>query len=198
MFMQVMHGKCTRHDELRDLTASWSAELKPGAPGWLGGTYGFTDDDEFFGIVRFATLEDAMANSARPEQAEFSERLSALFDGPIEFHDYTDVTPFLDGDSDDAGFVQIIQGRLEDRSLVDELVATTDRLHELRPEVIGGRFAVADDGTFIETVAFTDEATAREAEAGMTPPPEMAAVLEKVMDGATFHDLHDPWFEGPR
>lgn len=195
MFIQVIQGRCTRQDELRALADSWSSTLKPTATGWLGGTFGFTDDSEFFGIVRFDTLENAMANSNRPEQGEFGARLEELLDGTATFHDYTDVRPFLDGGSDDAGFVQVIQGQLEDRSLLDDLLATTDMLREMRPEVIGGTFAVADDGSFTQTVAFTDEGTARTAEASVPPPPEVSALLEKVMTGARYYDLHSPWFE---
>ena len=43
-------------------------ELGPGAIGWLGGTYGFTDDDMFVGVVRFETREAAMANSGDPSR----------------------------------------------------------------------------------------------------------------------------------
>ena len=45
MFIQVIQGKCTRHDELRAMADGWREELSGGAVGWLGGTYGFTDDD---------------------------------------------------------------------------------------------------------------------------------------------------------
>lgn len=195
MFIQVIQGRCTRQDELRALADSWNSTIKPTATGWLGGTFGFTDNDEFFGIVRFDTLENAMANSNRPEQGEFGARMDALIDGSITFHDYNDVTTFLDGGSDDAGFVQVIQGQLEDRSLLDGLLATVDSLREMRPEVIGGTFAVGEDGGFTQTVAFTDESSARAAEASTPPPPEVMAVLEKVMAGARYYDLHAPWFE---
>ena len=196
MFIQVIQGKCTRQDELRAMAGTWKSELGPGAKGWLGGTFGFTDDDLFMAVVRFASREDAMANSERPEQGAWAERLAATLDGPPEFRDYDDVTEFLDGGSDDAGFVQIIQGKLEDPGVVRELLANSDELRQMRPEIIGGTFAVADDGSYTQTIAFTDEASAREGEK-LEPPPEQRELLEKVMAGATFHDLHDPWFESP-
>ena len=43
-------------------------------------------------MIRFADRESAMANSARPEQCAWAERMAALFDGPVEFHDSDDVT----------------------------------------------------------------------------------------------------------
>ncbi len=53
MFIQIIQGRCTRHDELREMARGWREELSEGAVGWLGGTYGFTDDDQFVGVVRF-------------------------------------------------------------------------------------------------------------------------------------------------
>jgi hypothetical protein len=97
VFIQIIQGKCTRHDELRALADSWLDEIAPGATGWLGGTYGFTDDDLFVGVIRFESREAAMANSARPEQGAWAERMTALMDGPVEFHDCEDVTLMMDG-----------------------------------------------------------------------------------------------------
>ncbi len=194
MFIQIIQGRCTRHDELRAMATSWRAELSEGAVGWLGGTYGFTDDDMFVGVVRFESREAAMANSARPEQGAWAEKMMSLMDGPVEFHDCDDVMLFMDGGSDDAGFVQIIRGRVEDPSRIKAMLADTSMLHEMRPEIIGGTLALEPDGTFTETVAFRDEDSARAGEK-TEPPPEVRAELESMMAGARFYDLHHPWFE---
>src|SRR5690349_3757346 len=104
MFIQMIQGSCTRQDEAHELLDEWRRDLAPGAAGWLGGTYGFTDDGQLMGVVRFESREAAMANSARPEQGAWAERLTALMDGPLEFHDCDDVTLLFDGGSDEAGF----------------------------------------------------------------------------------------------
>lgn len=194
MFIQVIQAPCTRQDELRALAASWREEIGPGAVGYLGGTFGFTDDNEFFGVVRFNSRAEAMANSERPEQGAWAEKLVALLDGEPTFRDCDDVTTFLDGGSDDAGFVQIIQGTVSDRSAVDALLATSSELRAMRPEVIGGTFAIDDNGGYTQTIAFTDEESARKGEQ-LEPPAEVQELLGKLMAGATFHDLHKPWFE---
>lgn len=194
MFIQIIQGTCTRQDELRAAARSWRAELSEGAVGWLGGTYGFTDDDRFVGVVRFESREAAMANSARPAQGEWAESMMALMDGPMEFHDCDDVTLFLDGGSDQAGFVQVIQGKLDDPSRIKALLADTSALHEMRPDILGGTLALEPDGTFTETVAFRDEDSARAGEQ-KEPPAEARSELESMMAGARFYDLHDPWFE---
>jgi hypothetical protein len=196
VFIQVIQGKCSRQDELRSLAEAWRDEGGVGAVGWLGGTYGVTDDDDFFGVVRFTSRDDAMANSARPETNAFAEKMGALMDGPVQFHDCGDVTSFLDGGSDEAGFVQVISGHLDDPTAAKAMLADTGELREMRPEIIGGTFAIADDGTYFQTVYFTDEESARKGEQ-TEPPEEVRAELESMMAGATFYDLHKPWFASP-
>jgi hypothetical protein len=198
VFIQIIQGRCSRQDELRALGDEWQEQLAAGADGWLGGTYGFTDDGTFVGVVRFEDRASAMANSDRPEQGAWAERMEALFDGPVEFHDSDDVTLLFGGGSDDAGFVQVIRGKVDDPARLRTLMTSdTDALHEMRPEILGGTLALEPDGTFTETVAFTDEESARKGEAAV-PPPEVAADLEWAMRGATYYDLRHPWFESRR
>ncbi|MFC7495386.1 MULTISPECIES: hypothetical protein [unclassified Nocardioides] len=194
MFIQIIEGRCTRQDELRSVLDRWPTELGPGAEGWLGGTYGFTDDDQFVAVVRFEDKAMAMANSARPEQGKWAAEMMALFDGPVEFHDCEDVTLLFDGGSDDAGFVQVIRGKVEDPSRLRALMSMRPtELKQMRPEILGATLAIEPDGTFTETIAFTDEASARRGEA-MEPPADVRDELAYAMQGATFYDLHHPWF----
>jgi hypothetical protein len=198
VFIQVIQGKCTNQDGMRALGDEWGERLASGADGWLGGTYGFTDDGTFIGVVRFEDRESAMANSQRPEQGAWAERMGAMFDGPMEFHDSDDVTLLFNGGSDDAGFVQVIRGKVDDVARL-RAVMTSDpeALHAMRPDILGATLAIEPDGTFTETVAFTDEESARSGE-GTAPPPEVAAELDYAMQGATFYDLPHPWFETGR
>jgi hypothetical protein len=193
VFIQIIQGKCTKQDELHALADRWREEIGPGAKGWLGGTYGFSDDDEFMGIVRYESREAAMANSARPEQTAWAEQMMALMDGPVEFHDCDDVTLMMDGGSDEAGFVQVIRGKVADPDRLKAMMADTSMLHEMRPEILGATLALEDDGTFTETVAFTDEASAREGER-KAMPDDVREAFESAIQDAKFIDLHHPWF----
>jgi hypothetical protein len=83
---------------------------------------------------------------------------------------------------------------VEDVSRAKAMVQDTARLQEMRPEIIGGSLAVAADGSFVETVYFSDEQSARQGES-VPPPPEVQEELAYLMDGAAFYDLRDPWFE---
>lgn len=194
MFIQMIQAPCTRQDEAHQMLDEWRRDLAPGATGWLGGTYGFTDDDQFIGVVRFESREAAMANSDRPEQGEWAAKMAELMDGPMEFHDCDDVTLLFDGGSDDAGFVQIIRGRVDDPSRLKAMMADTSQLHEARPDILGGTLAIEEDGSFVDTVAFTSEADARKGEQ-IEPPPEVRRELDYAMKDATFYDLRHPWFE---
>lgn len=198
MFIQVFQGTCTRRDELKAVLDRWPVELGPDAVGWLGGTYGFTDDDHFVAVVRFEDRASAEANSRRPEQGAWAEQLMAAFDGPVEFHDSDDVTLLFDGGSDEAGFVQVIQGRVDDPERLRRLVASDPlELRRMRPEIIGATLALEPDGSFTQTVAFADEESARSGEQDQPPPAHLRAELDHALDGARFHDLREPWFESP-
>ena len=194
MFIQMIQGPCTRQDEAHQLLDEWRRDLAPGANGWLGGTYGFTDDGQLVGVVRFESREMAMANSDRPEQGEWAAKMAEIMDGPMEFHDCDDVMLLFDGGSDDAGFVQIIRGKVDDPSRLKAMLADTTQLHEMRPEILGGTLAIEADGSFVETVAFTSEDAARKGEQ-IEPPEDVRRELDYAMTGATFYDLHHPWFE---
>ena len=199
MFIQIIQGRCTKQDEMHARFDTWLRDLAPSAPGWLGGTFGFTDDDMFVGVVRFDDKEQAMTNSGRPEQGQWWSETERLFDGPVEFHDAEKVLLMLQGGSDDAGFVQILEGKLDDPALIEaEMDEMTNMLQKERPEILGSTFAIEQDGTFTEAVYFTDEAKAREGEAKAMPNREDVRHLMEDWRRSThdvrYLDLHHPWF----
>jgi hypothetical protein len=193
VFIQIIQGACTREQEMREVGERWMRELGPGATGWLGGTYGFTDDNMFVAVVRFDSRESAMANSERPEQSKWWMDMEALFDGPVEFHDCDDVTLMMGGGSDEAGFVQVIRGKVDDAATLRAMMTDTEALHEMRPEILGGTLAIEEDGTFTETIAFTDEASARRGEK-MEMPDDVRRAMESSMHDVSYLDLRHPWF----
>ena len=195
MFIQVIQARSTRPDEVRALTEEWN-DLPDDDSGFLGATYGFTDDDEFIGVIRFESREKAMANSARPETDAMAKRMAELMDGPPTFRDCDDVTEWMDGGSDDAGFVQILQGRTDNPDRLKEVMNEgIDELRQNRPDIIGGTLALEDDGTFTNTVAFTDEASAREGEQKDTTSD--GEEFRTLMSDVVFLDLHHPWYSSP-
>lgn len=196
MFIQIIQGACRDAERLHQLSDEWRDTLGPSAAGWLGGTYGVTDDGQFVAVVRFESREAAAENSARPEQSAWWERMQECFDGEVTFHDCDDAMMFLGGGSDDAGFVQVIQGKLSDPERFRRFMSQPmDALREARPDILGGTVAIDADGTFTQTVAFTTESAAREGEAKEMPEDMRTADDEFAqMQDVTYLDLHHPWF----
>jgi hypothetical protein len=199
VFIQIIQGKCSRQDELRAMADRWREEVEPKAMGWLGGTYGFSDDGQFIGVIRFDSKESAMENSRRPEQSAWWAEVERLFDGPVEFHDCDTVVLMMKGGSDDAGFVQVVRGKMDKPEALESGMHTMETmLHDMRPEIIGATFAIEPDGTFTETVAFTDEASARAGESKEMPMTDEVRNAMRTWDSMvhdlSYIDLRQPWF----
>src|SRR5918998_647271 len=156
MFVQILQGKVADAEALRRQWDEWIAQQAADAVGWQGSTAGITPDGEWVGVARFESEEAARRNSDRPEQGEWWARTEACFDGPVVFHDSNDVQLLLEGGSDNAGFVQVMQGRASDRDrfeVIEEEAMNT--LPELRPDIIGGLRAWYPDGRFTDVIWFT-------------------------------------------
>jgi hypothetical protein len=201
MFVQIIQGRIGDAAAARQAIARWERDLEPGAAGWLGGTYGITDDGVLVAVVRFESRAAAQRNSARPEQAAWWQEMERSFAGPVTFHDCDDVMLLLSGGSDQAGFVQVMQGTVRDR---DRLHALAEQSGELvakaRPDVIGATIAIDDAGFFTQTIAFISEQRARAAEQ-QELPADAARLLDEEMsllDDVRYLDLHQPWFASRR
>jgi hypothetical protein len=201
MFAQVIQGKTSNPEGLDAALNQWQQDLAPGANGWLGSTSGVTADGRAIAVVRFESEEAARRNSNRPEQDRWWSETSNLFDGEPTFRDSTDVTVDVQGDPDQAGFVQVMQGRSTDperaRKLMDQ---DADKWAEFRPDVIGSVTIGHEDGGYTMVLYFTSEAEAREGER-KEPPPELQAQMEemnKLSVGETeFYDLKQPKIISP-
>jgi hypothetical protein len=195
VFIQMIQGACARQDEMRHLVDDWCGRMAD-RPGWLGGTYGFTDDDCFIGVGRYEDRDACAMWCKDPEAAPYWAAAAELFDESCDIFESDDVSIMLAGGSDDAGFVQVMHGRVSDpdrlRHLLTDTTMTT-MLHDARPEIIGATFALQGDGTSTETVAFTDEEAARNGER-VHMPEDVAAELEAAMGAVEYIDLHAPWF----
>ena len=202
VFVQVIQGQVDDAGKVRAAMDRWAAELAPGADGWLGSTAGVTEDGRFIGLARFESEEAARRNSDRPEQDRWWAETSRLFRGEASFRDSSDVTLDLPGDPDQAGFVQVMQGRTTDRQRAKELMSgDSAEWASFRPDILGTVNIDHGDGGWTSVLYFTSEAEAREGER-KEPPPELQAQMAEMMslaDGPIeYLDLTDPWLYGPR
>jgi hypothetical protein len=204
MFVQVIQGPVGYVEAVRATADRWLRELAPGAAGWLGCTYGVTDDGTLVAVVRFESADAARRNAARPEQQAWWKEMESHFTGPVVVRDCPDVMVLGRGGSDDATFVQVIQGRVRDRERTRATAKQANRYAGLfsahRPDFIGATRAIDDEGYLTETIAFTSEADAREGER-KEPPPELKQLTDdemSMLEDTRFLDLHQPWFASRR
>jgi hypothetical protein len=132
----------------------------------------------FIGLVRFESEQAARRNSDRPEQDQWWTETSRLFTGEVTFHDCREVVVLGAGGSDDAQFVQVIQGRSDNIKRLRELArAVEPMMSTYRPE-LGSTLGLHGDGGFTQVAYFTNEEEARQGES-REPPPEVAPLLEE-------------------
>ena len=196
--MQMVTGPCSREDDMRAVADGWCADMMK-HEGWLGGTYGFNDDGDFLGVVRFDSMQAYDACCATAEAGAHWAAALECFDSAPEIHQSEDVSIMLNDSSDGAGFVQVIRGRTPDPArlrMMFEDQEMTSMLHRARPDLLGSTMLIEPDGSFTETVCFTSEEEARAGES-QDVPPEMASEMSSWQEAMTdlhYDDLHKPWF----
>jgi hypothetical protein len=198
MFIQVITGTTSDRDGLRRQLDRWQQDLRPGATGYLGGTGGVTDEGRFFLAARFESEEAARRNSARDEQGAWWAETEKYVDN-VSFQDSVEVTTMLGGGSNDAGFVQVMRGRVTDEAKAAELLGRSAEFEAAmrgrRPDLLGDVTARHADGSYTDIIYFTSEAEAREGEAKPIPE-DMQAMFEEFMSAMPvdeYLDLKDPW-----
>jgi hypothetical protein len=193
MFVQVIKGHTSDAAGLQRQGQRWIDEVRPGAVGYLGGTSGIADDGTFVALARFQDEHSARANSERSEQHSWWEETVRLFDAEPTFRESSDVTTLFGGGSDNAGFVQVMEGIVTDRAKAEafETPEMLDQLHAARPDLLGGVRVWFPDNSFVEAAYFTSEDDARKGEASSDfagPQQEYTELFGDV----TFVDLRVP------
>jgi hypothetical protein len=202
MFVQVIQGQVEDVDKVRAALDRWAQELAPDATGWLGSTAGVTEDGRFIALARFESEEAARRNSGRPEQDAWWTETSRLFSGQASFKDSSNVMVDVIGEPDEAGFVQVMQGRGSDPDRARELMSQdSSAWAEFRPDIIGSVAVEHEGGAYTMAIYFTSEEAAREGER-KEPPPELKAQMDEMnalsIGEPEFFDLRQPWLYSPR
>ena len=193
MFVQIIKGTTKDAAGVRRQGERWNTDVRPGAIGFLGSTVGVSEGGTFFAIARFADAASARANSERPEQSAWWSETAKLFAAEPTFRETTDITTLLDGGSDSAGFVQVMEGTVENRAKA-EAMETDEMLAQLRaarPDLIGSVRMWLGGGAFVEAAYFTSEEAAREGETSAEfegAAQDFAALFGEM----TYTDLRDP------
>jgi hypothetical protein len=200
VFIRIMRGRVVDGAGTRFELARWRQELSAGTPGWRRLTAGVTDDGEVVTVLRYGDEEAARRSGERPQQAAWRASVERQLAGRATWYDCPVVNVMKAGDEADAGFVQVMQGRLVDPVRLAAMRAEVEQtLRERAPHVLGVTVAEHADGVgFTEVTYFTSEREARAGERQM--PVEMAVQLGTVrsyMEGLEFLELRDPVLAGP-
>jgi hypothetical protein len=194
MFVQVIQGKTSDAAAVTEQGDRWQRELRPGAIGYLGVTAGSTADGRTVAIVRFEDEASARANAARPEQTEWFQGMAKLYDGEPTFTESSDVTEWMGGGSNEAGFVQVMKSTGVDRAQVEKMDAAFEPFAAQRPDLLGGlRIWTGPDSCF-DVAYFTSEEAARKGEQAELPD-EMKKLMSELEGGMweiEYLDLTDP------
>ena len=166
MFAQVIKGKVGDGAAIARQLERWRDDVRPGAIGFLGSTAGIADDGTFVAVARFEDEAAAQANASRSEQSAWWQETSKYFDGEPTFRDSSDTATLFDGGSDDAGFVQVMEGKVTDRAKAEsmETPEMLDQLRSARPDLLGSFRVWFPDGSFVDVAYFTSEEAAERRE----------------------------------
>ncbi len=193
MFVQVVQAKVRDADLWAKQAEKWRTEIKPNATGFVGSTSGVTADGDMITVVRFESEEAAKANSDRPEQGAWFEETAKAFDGGATFHDCRDVDVVLDGGSNDAKFVQVMQGRAKDQQRMrNQQREMEPELRKVRPDLMGATMAWHGDGGFTQVAYFASEQEARKNEQAMAQSPVLQQFMSQIDGDMTFYDITKP------
>jgi hypothetical protein len=194
MFVQIIEGRTSDAKALMERGATWERDVAGGAVGFLGVTAGVTADGRAITVARFESEEAARANSERPEQSAWWAETAKLYEGEPTFTGSSDVTLWMGGGSDDAGFVQVMKSTGVERATVEKMDAAFEPHVGLRPDLLGGIRIWTGTDTCVDVAYFTSETAAREGEKAEMPSElqDAMAGLEGGMGEVEYFDLTEP------
>ena len=196
MFVQVFQGQLQDADLWSRQVEKWRREIRPKTTGFVGFTSGVTAEGYAITVVRFRSEEAAKVDNDLPEQGAWFDEASKAFDGEVTFHDCREVDVLLDGGSNDAGFVQIMQGRAKDQEQMRGQERDMEsELHKIRPDLIGATMAWHGDGSFTQAAYFTSQQEARKNEQAMEGSSFYGQFMSMIDGDLTFYDLTSPDLE---
>lgn len=197
VFVQIIQARAADAEALRAHHERWIEDLAPGADGWLGSTAGVSTEGEYIALVRFASAEAARRNSQREEQGVWWSQLEALTDSELTVQNCREVAELAGGGSDEAGLVEIFQGRAPDiHEVLERIAETEEETLPHRPRLIGGYIVAHGEGPgFTEVLYYPSEEAAEDSRAENVREQELSHIEE--MTGAITDlrriELLAPW-----
>jgi hypothetical protein len=195
VFIRILRGQVVDGPATLTEVNRWREELGAGVLGWRRLTAGIGEDGELVLALRYDAEAAARQDQDRPELAAWQAAAERHLAEPGRWYDCPVVHTMKDGDTGDAGFVRVVQGRLADPVRLAAMRAEVERtLRDHAPHVLGVTVAEHADGTgFTELTYLTSERETRAADRQM--PVEMAVQLGTVrsyVEGLKEVELRQP------
>jgi hypothetical protein len=180
VFIRILRGQAVDGAATLAEIDRWRHQLGAGVLGWQRLTAGVGDGGELILALRYDTEAAARRDRDRPELAAWQSAAERHLAGPGSWYDCPVVHTMKAGDTGEAGFLRVVQGRLADPVRLAAMRAEVERtLRDHAPHVLGVTVAEHADGTgFTELTYLTSERETRAADRQM--PVEMAVQLGTV------------------
>lgn len=196
MFLQVIRGDVAEQSALDKAMQRWASDVRPGAVGFLGSTWGTTTTGEVVLVARFEDEAAARQNSDRAEQTSWWSEFEAALSGEPTVLETSQVDLSMGGGSNDAGFVQIFWGEGDREAAARVMARAEPILRKERSDIVGGITGWFGDGQFMDVAYFRSEAEARDGESKELTPEGQALFEEfgRVLPANEYLDLPNPQF----
>jgi hypothetical protein len=196
VFIQVIQGRALDPPGIRRELNRWQRQLATDADGWLGATAGVTEDGWSVVVMHFDSERQARRSSDRPEHRAWWREASRHL-GEVALHDAPRVRLFGEGRWEGAGYVQVVQGHLDELEGMASLGGDQEEaLAREAPHILGVTVAEHADrlGDFTQILYFTSEQDAQrfapELQADVAEPAQ--AERRGLLTNLRSFDLRDP------
>lgn len=204
MFIQVIQAPTRNADALREASYRWAHELGSTSIGWLGCTSGVTPEGLFITAERFESEQKAMLEAGRPGRRRWWTETSKSLTGEATFINCREVELFAPDQAaiDRAGYIQIVQGRVRNPTLMRTLLRSMEKeMFRYREHFLGSTLALHPDDGYTHLNYFTSDEAVRNAELRETHPRIKSiqdAVYELQAAAPKHHLLTAPWLHTRR
>jgi hypothetical protein len=138
VFIRILRGQAYDGAATLAEVGRWCRDLGGGVLGWRRLTAGIGDGGELVLAFRYDTEAAARRDRDRPELAAWQAAAERHLTGPGQWYDCPVVHTMKDGDTGEAGFVRVVQGRLADPVRLAAMRAEVERTLRARaPHVLG-------------------------------------------------------------
>lgn len=194
MFVSVIEGNVLAKALLRNAWEQLQTALSAD-DGWIRSAAGVDGSGRFIGLTYLSSAEAWSELVKRADVRLWLDNVQAHLDSPTS-SESPQASVLIDPGHEPARFMQFIKARTSD---VERFTAVNDafqiEVRSHRPDVVGSLITWLEGDRFIETVLFSSEQDARDAESREFPGgiEGLFGELMQLMQDIDYRDVRDPW-----